>query len=336
MFNYQKICQELLKNLPERQKEVISRRFGLSAESSGKKGVEQETLESIGKSLGITRERVRQIEEDAFLKIKPKLPQYQKVFQSFAEYLKKHGGLRKEEILLAELGGKKNQPQIYFLLAVSDIKEGKSSFPSLAFARETEDFYSFWTVDKNCLPRVKNIIDNLSNKLKEAGKPLSLRELRRFYNLSFLTSYLEVSKKILRNQDGFYGLREWPEINPRGVKDRAYLTFKKIGRPLHFQEVAKSIEGALVQTVHNELIKDSRFVLVGRGIYALKEWGYESGQVKEVIAKILRENGPLTQAEILERVLKQRMVKENTVLLNLSNKKIFLRTSQGKYIIREI
>jgi hypothetical protein len=100
--------------------------------------------------------------------------------------------------------------------------------------------------------------------------------------------------------------------------------------------VARLIEGALVQTVHNELIKDSRFVLVGRGVYALKEWGYEPGQVKDIITKILRENGPLTQGEILERVSKQRLVKENTILLNLSNKKNFLRDSQGKYKVLEI
>jgi hypothetical protein len=65
----------------------------------------------------------------------------------------------------------------------------------------------------------------------------------------------------------------------------------------------------------------------------LREWGYEPGQVKDVIIKILKENGPLTKKEILERVLKQRLVKENTILLNLNNKKYFLKDSQGKYKI---
>jgi len=132
-------------------------------------------------------------------------------------------------------------------------------------------------------------------------------------------------------------LLDWPEINPRGVKDKAYIVFKKIGKPLHFDEVARLIEGSLVQTVHNELIKDPRFVLVGRGIYALEEWGYFPGQVKDVILKILKEEGkPLTKEEILEKVRKQRLVKENTVFLNLSNKKHFLRNSQGKYEVKEI
>jgi len=344
IFNYQKICRELLKDLPERQKEVILRRFGLTS-PQGPGGGKRETLEAIGRDLAITRERVRQIEKGGFLKIKPKIAKYQRVFQYFRQELKKCGGLRKEEILLRELGGKKQKPQIYFLLTISDnferfgeVKEGKPSFPSLTFARENEDFYSFWALNLDSLNAAKDVIDALSGKLKEIGKPLSLKEMSSFFSPAnpALAYYLEVSKKILQNSNGLYGLKDWPEINPRGVKDKAYLVFKKLGKPLHFEEVAKLVEGALSQTVHNELIKDPRFVLVGRGIYALKEWGYTPGQVKDVIFKILKEDGPLTQSEILERVLKQRLVKESTILLNLNNKKHFLRDTQGRYQIKEI
>lgn len=321
MFNYQKICRELLKDLPQRQREVVSRRFAL-AEGS----VKRETLESIGKSFGITRERVRQIEEEGLEKIKPKVAQYPKVFQYFSQELKRYGGLRKEEILLADLGGKKQKAQVYFLLKISGKFERFS---------ENEDFYSFWAIDKSSLETAKNIINTLFAKLKEIGSPLSLKDLSSFVEKrelsSYLATYLEVSKKFLRNNEGLYGLEDWPEINPRKISDKAYLVFKKFGKPLHFNEVAKQIEGSLTQTVHNELIKDPRFVLVGRGIYALKEWGYMPGQVKDVIAKILKENGPLTQTEIIKRVLKQRLVKESTILLNLSNKKYFFRDFQGKY-----
>lgn len=320
IFNYQKICQQLLNSLPQKQKEILLRRFALN-------NSEKQTLEAIGKHFGITRERVRQIEEDGFLKIKPEIAAYQKVFQYFKQYLKRCGGFRKEEILLEELGAEKHQPQIYFLMAVSDDFERFG---------ESADFYPFWSIDKKSPGFIKNVTGVIYNKLKKAGKPLGLKELSSLSNSKFLTNYLEVSKKILKNSDGLYGLKDWPEINPRGVKDKAYLVFKKIGKPLHFNKVAKSIEGALIQTVHNELIKDPRFVLVGRGVYALKEWGYEPGQVRDVIAKVLRENGPLTQDEIIERVSKQRLVKENTILLNLSNKKNFLRDSQGKYKVLEI
>jgi hypothetical protein len=323
-FNYQKICQELLRDLPERQKEIILRRFGLSWQGSD--FAKRESLEAIGRDFRITRERVRQIEKDGFLKIKSKIAKYQKVFQNFSQYLRKCGGLRKEEILLRDLGGKKQRAEVYFLLTISGRFERFVG---------NKDFYSFWAINSDFFKRAKNIIESLSEKLREVGRPLSLKEMNSLFSPKnpALIYYLEISKKILQNLDGLYGLKDWPEINPRGVKDKAYLVLKKLSKPLHFREVAKFIENALSQTVHNELIKDPRFVLVGRGIYALREWGYEPGQVKDVIIKILKENGPLTKKEILERVLKQRLVKENTILLNLNNKKYFLKDSQGKYKI---
>jgi len=171
-------------------------------------------------------------------------------------------------------------------------------------------------------------------KLKKQGRPLKLKDLKN--GTSPNLSFLEISKKIQKNSEGLFGLREWPEINPKGVKDKAFLVFKKTQKPLHFVQVAQFIDSALPQTVHNELIKDPRFVLVGRGIYALKEWGYEQGQVKDVISKILKEaRNPLSKEEILEKTLKQRLVKQNTVFLNLSNKKYFFRTGDGRYTIQE-
>ena len=322
-FNYSKICTDLISGLKERENEIISRRFALN-------GLERETLESIGQGFGISRERVRQIQKVAMEKIKPKLSQYQKVFQSFLEYFKKFGNLRKEKIALFELGGENWKNEVYFLLTLQK--------PFQRFL-ENNDFYSFWTINQDSLKRAKETLEFLFQRLLNLGKPVTLNEISSFLSLkeTVLTSYLEISKKIQRNKEGLYGSKDWPEINPRGIKDKAYLVLKKIGQPLHFQEVTNLIENAHLPTVHNELIKDSRFVLVGRGIYALSEWGYEPGQVKEVILKILKESKkPLKKEEILEKVFSQRLVKENTILLNLSNKKYFLRDSQGKYKIKEI
>ena len=155
---------------------------------------------------------------------------------------------------------------------------------------------------------------------------------------------MEISKTIQLGPEGLFGLRDWPEINPRGVKDWAYLVLRKTKKPCHFIEVAKLINKfykterqTLPQTVHNELIKDARFVLVGRGLYGLKEWGYESGVIKEVIAKILKKaKKSLTQEEIVKEALSQRFVKRNTILLNLNNKESFLKNKEGKYTIKQV
>ncbi len=243
---------------------------------------------------------------------------------------------------MEELGKGKQNSQVYFLLTLGE---------DFNRVRETEEFYPLWTTNQKSLVLAKKIIDSFYHKLENAKKPLPLKAFSFSLSQSNLTSYtelpkgtkgekrfissiLDVSKKIQKNPEGFFGLPNWPEINPRGIRDKAYLVFKKENKPLHFVEAAKLIPGSLVQTVHNELIKDPRFVLVGRGIYGLQEWGYQSGSVKDIILQILKEERkPLGKKEILKKALKQREVKENTILLNLSNKKYFSKNPQGKYYL---
>lgn len=324
-FNYSKICSDLLKNLSDRQKTVLSRRFSIGPKDKG----EGETLESIGKSFGVTRERVRQIENDAFSKIRPETKRYQDVFQYFKQTLKGKGGISREDLLLSQLAGKEERNEVLFLL---NLNQEFSRFS------ETPEFHPFWSLDKDALVSVKKIISGLQSELKKIGKPVQLKDLKESKEMGTepLSSYLEISKKIQRNSEGLWGLKDWPEINPRGIKNKAFLVFKKEQKPLHFTMVAQLIGLALPQTVHNELIKDPRFVLVGRGLYALKEWGYEEGAVKDIITKILKESKkPLSKEEILEKTLKQRIVKANTVLLNLSNRKNFSKTGEGLYTVQE-
>jgi len=319
-FDYKNICFDLLANLTIKQKEIIARRFGL-------RKANKETLELIGQNFGVCRERIRQIQTAGMDKIKPGAQKHDKVFQSFFAYLKSFGGLKREDILLDELGGIDNKNEIFFLLSLRKLFKR---------VNESNDFYSCWTIGEKYFQLAKKSVDSLCSQLKKTKKLLPAKQLKTSLRGKVLLSVLEVSKKIQQNKEGFYGLSVWPEINPRGIKDKAYLVLKKNKKPLHFREVTKLIDNSHVQTVHNELIKDPRFVLIGRGTYALSEWGYYSGQVKDVISSILKEaQKPLTREELLKEVLKQRMVKENTVLLNLNNKNHFLKDAEGRYIIKE-
>ena len=155
-----------------------------------------------------------------------------------------------------------------------------------------------------------------------------------------LGNWLSISKNIAKNPLGEWGKSKSSNIKTKGVRDYAYLILRKHGSPIHFREVAKLIsevfkKKAHVATTHNELIKDPRFVLVGRGLYALAEWGYLSGVVKDVIRKIIEKNGPLTKDKIIEKVLKERYVKENTILVNLQNPKYF-KTSSSRSVIASV
>lgn len=322
-FNYQKICSELLAGLPDRTREVLVRRFGLG-------GGQKETLDSIGKGYEITRERVRQIENEGVKKIRQKRKEIlSPVYQYFSQEIRKSGGLKNEDILLSALPDDLSKNQVFFILNLSDKFKRVSA---------SEKFHAFWAVDPKSFDSAKKLINCFSQDLIQKNQALRLEEFASAQKIDakLAGSFLGISKEIMVNSEGLYGLSFWPEINPKRIRDKAYIVFKKMKKPLHFSAVANMINGSNVQTVHNELIRDQRFILVGRGLYALKEWGYTPGQAKDVILKVLKESGrPLTKGEILEKVLGQRLIKENTVLLNLSNKKYFLRDTQGKYWVKE-
>lgn len=334
-YNYSNICSNLLKGLPQRTVNVIERRFGLK---NGK-----ETLEGIGKDIGITRERVRQIESCGLSTIKERVENCQDLFKYFKGNIEKFGDVKREDIFLGYLAGEKDRGRVSLLLALSD---------DIERIPEKDDFYACWAKKDNALNRAKKTVNLVSKQLRKEKRTLSLDEIYDYNKESgvfstkqALESYLEVSKKIENNYEGRFGLSNWLEVNPRGIKEKAYLVLRKQDEPLHFTKVAEYIEKLPLSsnprpvhtaTVHNELIKDSRFVLVGRGLYALKEWGYEPGVIKDIIYKVLKESGkPLSREEIMKKVSEQRIVKENTVFLNLQNKDCFAKDSKGRYLIQE-
>jgi hypothetical protein len=347
-MDYAKESLSLFANLSQKQKEIIVRRFGLMA------GKERQTLEMIGDGFGLTRERVRQIIEAALSRIRETsiTPAVAREFLRFKTYFTKQGGLKSEKLFFNDSlfgRGASSANWLNFLLTL------EGSFYRIG---ETEDYFAFWTLNEKTLSLVQKVLRSLESHLKKAKKPLAQKELvSGIANQKLLGSCLEISKNILKTDENKYGLRTWPEVNPRGVRDLALLVFRKIKKPLHFTEVATLIDKLSLrtqpepfsvvtaatlpkktnfQTVHNELIKDPRFILVGRGTYALNEWGYNPGTVKEVISKVIKEaKQPLSRREILKRVLSQRLVKESTILLNLGNKKCFLKSEDGRYSVHE-
>ena len=335
-INYSQLYRKLTKGLSPKTKEIFDRRFGV-------KNGQIETLESIGESMKITRERVRQIEGAGFNFVKKNNKEIlEKTFAELAGYFALNGGFKKEEIALQELGGKNQKPYVLFLLTLGG-----------QFSRvcEKKDFYSFWSIIQNPEAKAKEVLGSLVSAIEKQASPFDKKGFFSGFiqknNLSnqALTSHFELSKQIKENSEGKIGLVSWPEINPRGVKDKAFLVFKKHQKPLHFTKVAELIDTleynvpnkkTYPQTVHNELIKDSRFVLVGRGTYALAEWGYFPGTIKDIIVKVLKDkNQAIDKDDLVKEVLTQRLVAKNTVLMNLNNKQYFEKTAEGKYLLRK-
>lgn len=149
--------------------------------------------------------------------------------------------------------------------------------------------------------------------------------------------------KLLATLNGVWGLIKWPSVNPKNIRDKIFVILENKKEPMHFSEIAEEIKNSdfnrkdvTTQAIHNELIKDKRFVLIGRGIYALDNWGYKQGTVSDIITYVLKEAGePLYRDEIVKRVLERRKVKETTVLLNLQSKKQFKRVAKATYALDE-
>ncbi len=338
-FKPKQVTKRLLSVLPDRAKDVIVSRYGLG------ENTERQTLEAIGKKYDITRERVRQIENYSLTNIR-KSKEYEKeqeVFDELKAIIDSLGVIVSEEELLNNLSKEKStQNHIYFLLVIGD---------QFTKSKEDEHFKHRWHVDSETATKIEEslkkmyaslsdddiipeseIVDRFLNQIKDVSEE--------YKNEEVIKRWLGISKRIDKNPLGEWGKSDSPNIHAKGMRDYAFLVIRKHGSPIHFKEVAKAIEQyfdkkAHVATTHNELIKDPRFVLVGRGLYALAEWGYISGVVKDVIKKVLEKNGPLTKDEIIEKVLKERYVKENTIVVNLQNPKFFKKDKEGKYHISE-
>lgn len=336
-FKPKQVVKRLLSPLSPRALDVMTKRYGLGDST------DRMTLEGIGKTYGITRERVRQIENFALGSIKKSdaFKKEEAVFDEINKLVVSMGGVVCEEDFLMHISkDESTQNYLFFLLVLGD-----------EFKREKEDenFRHRWIVDDKVSMKVHEAIRELYKTLShEDLVPESeivasflehLKDVSEEYKNEEITKrWLALSKTIAKNPLGEWGIAESHNVNARGMRDYAYLIIRKHGSPMHFTEVAKSItqvfgKKAHVATCHNELIKDNRFVLVGRGLYALSSWGYEKGVVKDVIAKVLKKEGPLTKKDIIDRVLKERYVKENTVFVNLQDPKMFKKTKEGKYAL---
>ena len=330
-----KITKKIISQLALRASDIIMNRFGLTADGKRK------TLEEIGKKYNITRERVRQVEDAALTSIKKSdvYREEQLVFEELKQVIRKLGSIVAEHELLSFISkDKATQNHINFFLVLGD-----------AFKRHREDdhFHARWSVDDEMTEKVHETLRKLYTSLNDEDlvpetemikKFLDhMKELSEEYKSEEIAKrWLSMSKVVAKNPLGEWGKASSPNIRIRGVKDYAYLVMRRNGSPMHFREVADSISKTFSKkihyaTCHNELIKDSRFVLVGRGMYALAEWGYKKGIAREVIADILKREGPLGKEDVIKRVNKERYFKKNTILVNLVNPKYFKKNKSGLY-----
>lgn len=338
-FKPKNVSKKLLSALSSRAQDVLVKRYGLDTDA------ESQTLEAIGQIYGITRERVRQIENHAIQSIQKSdvYKEFNDTFSELREAIQSLGAVVAEHELLETLAkDSSTKNHLFFILVLG-----------APFTRKKEDdeFHHRWHTEASISGKIEKALSAVHSTLSEDDllseeEMLNLfvkhldEAIARNHDEATLRRWLSLSKRLARNPLGEWGASSSPNVRAKGIRDFAYLAVKRHGSPMHFREVAKAIEElfgreAHIATCHNELIKDKRFVLVGRGLYALTEWGYSAGVVKDVLREILKKEGALTRNEIIDKVRKERYVKDNTIIVNLQDLSLFRKLPDGRYTIAE-
>ena len=329
----------ILDSLTDKEKSVIIRRIGFNGE--------KETLQEIGNAYGITRERVRQIEDVGIRKIGRIMRTSELVIiqDSGQKILKMHGGVMTRDRLInaiiADIGLDHTiNNSIIDVLLQADYQLQKSK-PQLG----TNSYFHFPEVSKKIIESIHKEAVKILKKRGDIMETLALYDAIRtnlfaqFGKIEsiMIDSVMDIFVDIVKGEEKFIGLEKWKILNPATLKDKAIYSLKKAREPMHFMDIANAIteyfgETVKISTIHNELIRNEEFILIGRGIYVLKEWGYKEGTVLDVILDIFKKNdGPLSTEEITEKVLKIRQVKKTTIYMNLQNKEYIERVGRNLY-----
>lgn len=320
----------------QRETDIVIRRYGLDGE--------RETLEQVGETMGITRERVRQLEKSTLLRIKLTLEKnkdssFVGAEMDITKALHEMGRAARIDALSKKVLGESTNRDCSIITFLAELSD------KMLITTENDKYYAAIVLTSERNERsIKDKIDMVVKALKQHGKPATLEDLYKLVGGPFehpteVGAMASLSKQITSLRD-MWGLTKWPSVNPRNIRDKIYVVLRESDKPMHFSEIAQAVKAekfsrnnVTEQAIHNELIKDDRFVLIGRGIYALAERGYKKGSITDVITDLLQKNGPMYRDDIVREVLKFRQVREATVLLNLQSKPQFKRVDKNQYAL---
>src|SRR5690606_20089882 len=116
--------------------------------------------------------------------------------------------------------------------------------PELNKQDKSDVFYPFWTYNSIRISEVRKINDSGISLLKKRSDVIEESKLVTELKAIFSRKEEEISDKTLiaalsvdkrlKKVDGNWGLIEWRHINPRSIRDKAYIVLKKAKKPLHF------------------------------------------------------------------------------------------------------
>ncbi len=327
---------ELLSELDKREIDIIKKRFGIENPRM--------SLEKIGKEYGITRERVRQIENKALNKMSKK--------SSTLQYFEKRIYPEIHDIL----GNLKVKREFYIFKKLKDLYDIDENIENILrlffviyenfhYEVETKIFFSYLSTIKEVLIKSKLILEHINSRLIKLSKPLKeenlfdiIRDeikthLKITPDIEDIIEFIKISKIIKKNPLNEIGYINHERIAPSSLSDKIKIIFELEKRPLHFIEIYEKlkelsqIEDELLhsawkktydyRSIHNALIYNPEFVKYGRGKYALKEWGYAEGHIIDLIKKIVEEEKEIEIEKLYEIVRRHKEISPNTFKIYL-------------------
>ena len=338
--------------LTAREKNIIAYRFGLNGKGSL-------TLQQIGDKMGVTRERIRQLQDFALQKINENLTDstmasLSKLIKLAQEIIAENGGIAAEEKIVSEIlnhSQRSSQTDKSFIQLALTVDSKTQRFVD---RQRFETFWALSSVKKENLEKVEGSIVSVLKDLKKGELSLDFETLfQRVFSFAKEKHGLSLEPELVRSVvdiwshfaelDGQIGLSEWRWIRPRSVIDKSIIVLRRAMKPMHFTEINDAIINARFDNktcqaaaTHNELIKAKEIVLVGRGTYGLREWGKKGGQVIDLLVEALEKaKKPLSRDELIASVLKHRDAKESTIMVNATRSKKIERTADGLYQLKK-
>ncbi|MFC1625870.1 DNA-directed RNA polymerase subunit alpha C-terminal domain-containing protein [Patescibacteria group bacterium] len=329
-----------------RSMDILKRRYGLGTG-------EKETLEEIGKSYGVTRERIRQIQKRAVKKIQhPSTKGRLQTIGLVEEMMYKNG------IVLSDYEADSLVPKYFdntsydgssFLDLLSDIGwvqknrigdvnlyAPKNIISKTNISKLTDEIYDFIKNEKKLIP-IEVIITHFKEKYYDVVNNANLSQL--ILRLCRLDPRIEEK---LPNKLGLYSshpsVRDW--------RNHMVDILSNENTPLHFTEICEEVNAILrlmgdkrldVRRVHSILIENVEFSHTGvRGTYGLTKWGLRKEMTPVLVEEILEKSGrPLHWRQIYNYVKKYKDTKEANILAILNSNEKFMKHGHGEYVLKK-
>jgi hypothetical protein len=342
---------EMLTILPERQRNVLADRYGLWD------GI-AETLQDIGDKLGLTRERIRQIEEKGLKRIR-RLHGHGTIGKFIAGSIRFHlesdevgsCGVLSEEEALTVLAAADTTEEAG--LAVEFLQDIDSPGESLLARSLIEVEPGVYSVTEDAASNYKPVLRLVELSLQQHEKPLTenalFEEIRSRAGRDLTPGELRIESRVLSISSrvsylpgGTVTLSEWKQFKEQDAPSVAEAALRLLGRPAHFREITlkvatlfggKGMQNA--RTIHNALItKRKSFVWVRPGTYGLAAWGLKRPPfIKDRLIELLSEaRYPLPYWHLKEKVLEACNCKEDSVRMTLDlNPSLFKKFEGDQY-----